>query len=72
MAYIWLCHKDKLYVQVNALKTPTKMSQHMKNLGFVYLLYKRKDLTLDVLDTNRDWNRVWTILLYGTKLTSIF
>lgn len=35
------------------------MSLHMKDLGFIYLSYKRKDLALNVLDTNNDYKNKW-------------
>lgn len=69
MACIWLCHKDKVYVKGNAMESLTKISQHMKNLGFVYRSYNMRDLTLDVPDTNKDWKNIWFFIsLEGLKV----
>lgn len=59
VAYVQLCHKNKVYVRANALITVTKMSQHMKNFRFVYLPYKKKDMVPKVYDTNKDCKRKW-------------
>lgn len=63
MAYVWLCHKNKMSVKGNALRIVTMMSQRIKNLGFVYLSYKKKDIALTVPNTNQDWKGKWFFII---------
>lgn len=59
MAFIQVSYKNKVIIKANMLKTLTKMSQHMKNLGFVYLPYKQKDKEPKVSNINRYWKGRW-------------
>lgn len=59
MEFVWLYYKFKVLIKPNAFRAHTKLSQHIKSLGFAYLFYKNDKLPLEVPDANRDGKTRW-------------